>query len=149
MSNPYQSPVQPTPIGDSYPDVRRPAIALIIVSIVAIVFGCLGLVGDIGLIVSGAVDRLEEINQSPISKHTQITVRMIWGVVLLFASSFVLYGAIQMKNLKNYSTARAAAYVSVIPLLGPCYVLGIPFGIWALVTLGKPDVKYLFETNSQ
>jgi len=149
MSNPYESPVPPTRIQDSCPEVRRSAIALIIVSLVAIIFGSVGLVVDIGLIVSGAVDRLEEMNQSPISKHTQMTVRVLWGVVLVLASSFVLYGAIQMKNLKNYGTARAAAFVSVIPLLGPCCVLGIPFGIWALVTLGRPGVKDQFETNSQ
>ena len=149
MSNPYQSPVLPTQTRDSYPEVQRSAIALIIVSLVAIIFGSIALVGDIGLIASGAVDRLEEMNQSPISKHTQITVRMLWGVVLVFASSFVFYGAMQMKNLRNFGMARAAAFVSVIPLLGPCCVLGIPFGIWALVTLGKPGVKDLFETNSQ
>ena len=149
MSNPYQSPVLPVQIRDSYPEVQRPATALIIVSLVAIIIGSIALVVDIVLIASGAVDRLEEMNQSPISKHTQITVRVLWGVLLVVASSFVLYGAIQMKNLRNFGTARAAASVSLIPLLGPCCVLGIPFGIWALVALGKPGVKELFETNSQ
>ena len=36
-----------------------------------------------------------------------------------------------MRNLKNYGQARAAAVVAMIPLLGPCCLLGIPFGIWA------------------
>lgn len=149
MSNPYSSPVEPPEGRSSSPELQRPATALIIVSLVAIIFGAIGLVVDIGLIASGAVDKLEEINQSPISKHTQITVRVIWGVVLLVASCFVLYGAIQMRNLKKFGTARAAAIVAVIPGLGPCCLLGIPFGIWALMTLGKPGVKNLFDTNSQ
>jgi uncharacterized BrkB/YihY/UPF0761 family membrane protein len=148
MSNPYQSPADLPETRRSYSAVRSPAFALIIVSIVALVFGGIGLLTDIGLLASGAVDRLEEMNQSPISKHTQITVRMIWGVTLLFASSFILYGAIQMRNLRKFGTARAAAIVAAIPFIGPCCLLGIPFGIWALVALGKPGVKELFETNS-
>jgi hypothetical protein len=48
--------------------------------------------------------------------------------------------------MKNYSLARSAAIVAVIPLIGPCCVLGIPFGIWALVALGKPGVQEAFSS---
>ena len=85
------------------------------------------------------------MNDGPISEYTQITIRSIWGVVLVLASSFVLYGAIQMRNLKNYGQARAAAIVAMIPLLGPCCLLGIPFGIWAFVVLGQPGVRNAFR----
>ena len=44
MSNPYQAPVQPSEIRGSYPEVQRPAIALMIVSLVAIIFGIWALV---------------------------------------------------------------------------------------------------------
>jgi hypothetical protein len=118
---------------------------LIVVSLIAIVSGSLGLVMDGFLIVSGAVARLEEVNDGPVSEYTQITIRSIWGVVLVFASAFVLYGAIQMRNLKSYGTARAAAIVAMIPLLGPCCILGIPFGIWAFIALGQPGVRNAFR----
>ena len=145
MSNPYKPPIGQHQDRGVQALVQWPAIALIVVSIFAIGCGVLALAGDVALIATGALERLEEQNRGPISKYTQITVRTIWGVVLVIASSYVLYGAIQMKNLKNYGTARAAAMVAMIPLLGPCCILGIPFGIWAFVTLGKPEVQSEFR----
>ncbi len=145
MSNPYESPTPPTQNRGAQLDVQGPAIALIVVSLIAIVCGSLALAVDVILIASGAVAKMEELNESPISEYTQITVRTIWGVVLVIASSFVLYGAIQMRSLRKYRTARAAAIVAMLPLLGPCCILGIPFGIWAFVALGKPGVKNAFH----
>ena len=148
MSNPYQTPTQSAANRDLLAEVQRPAIALIIVALVAIILGTLGLVLDVFLLASGAVANLEATNAGPTSEYTPIAVRSIWGAVLVIASSFVLYGAIKMKNLESHSTARAAAIVAMIPLLGPCFVLGIPFGIWAWVVLGKPDVKNAFAIAS-
>ncbi len=145
MSNPYEAPAQVPQDRDVRTLVNGPAIALIIVSVIAIVLGSLALILDIVLIVTGIVERMEEVNDGPISEYTQITIRSIWGLVLLVTSSFVLYGAIQMYALKKYGTARAAAIVAMIPLLGPCCFLGIPFGIWALVVLGKPGVRQVFR----
>ena len=144
MSNPYQSPPQAFP-SPSPNEVKAPAIALMVVSIIAIVFGILGLIGDAFLILWGLVGRLEEMNEGPISEYTQITIRAIWGVILVIASSFVLYGAIKMKNMKDYGTARAAAIIALVPLLGPCCVAGIPFGVWALTVLNKPHVRESFQ----
>lgn len=143
MSNPYASPTEalsPTP----QKEVNAPAIALIAVALIAVVFGVLGLVMDAFLLLSGAVDRLESMNEGPISEYTQITVRTIWGIILLIASFFVLYGSLKMKNLTNYGTARSAAIVAMIPLVGPCCILGIPFGIWAFIVLGRPHVRDAF-----
>ena len=72
-------------------------------------------------------------------------MRVIWGILLLVASSFVLLGAIRMKNLKSHGIAKAAAIVAVVPLVGPCCLLGIPFGVWALITLEKPEVRNAFR----
>lgn len=145
MSNPYESPIQLTPDRSAVVAVKAPAIALIVVSLIAVVCGSLALVMDVFLIATGVVARLEQMNDGPISEYTQITIRSIWGVLLVLASSFVLYGAIQMKNLRNYEKARAAAIVAMIPLLGPCCLLGIPFGIWAFVALGQPGVRNAFR----
>jgi len=145
MTNPYESPVQLFQDRSVSTLVRGPALALIVVSSIAIGFGALGLVADVVLLATGVVARLEEMNRRPVSEYTLITVRTIWGVALLMASSFVLYGAVQMRNLKKYDTARAAAIVAMVPLLGPCCILGIPFGIWAFIVLGKPGVRNSFQ----
>jgi hypothetical protein len=118
---------------------------LIAVAALAIVLGLLGLLGDLFLYSSGAVDQLEAENDGPISEYTQIIVRSIWGGILVVAACFVLYGAIQMKRMRSYGIALAAAIVAAIPMLGPCCIVGIPFGIWAIVVLSKPEVKRAFE----
>lgn len=146
MSNPYESP-NPSPsegprTSNPNSKVIGPAIALIVISIFAIVIGLIGLGFDVFLLASGAAARLDEMHPGRI---IQIYVRTFWGILLVIASIFVLYGAIQMKQLKDYQTARSAAIVALIPCLGPCCLLGIPFGIWALVVLSKPDVKNAFN----
>ena len=96
------------------------------------------------LLMSGAVERLEAMREGPISEYTQIAIRSVWGIILVIASSFVLYGSLKMKQLRDYRTAKAAAVVAMIPLLGPCCLLGIPFGIWAFAVLAKPHVRDAF-----
>jgi hypothetical protein len=36
--------------------------------------------------------------------------------------------------------------VAMVPCLGPCCIVGIPIGIWALVVLMKPEVKAAFTS---
>ena len=65
--------------------------------------------------------------------------------LMLVLSAVALYGSIQMMGLKSYGLAMTAAIVSMVPCVGPCCCLAIPFGIWALVVLMKPDVKAAFQ----
>jgi hypothetical protein len=75
-----------------------------------------------------------------------VVVRLVWGCAIFVASGYVFFGALQMKGLVHYTHAKTAAIVACIPCLGPCCLLGIPFGAWALVVLGKPVVQKSFET---
>ncbi len=59
--------------------VRGPATALIVVALIAIICGSIALVLDVALIATGAVGRLEEMNDGPISEYTKITIRSVWG----------------------------------------------------------------------
>jgi hypothetical protein len=60
------------------------------------------------------------------------------------ASIIVMMGSICMLKYKGYSMAIAAAIAAIIPLCSPCFILGIPFGIWALVVLLRPEIKARF-----
>jgi hypothetical protein len=62
---------------------------------------------------------------------------LCWG-------GFVLGGAYQMLNLRNYGVAMASAIVAMLPCSG-CCLLGLPFGIWALVVLNKQEVREAFQ----
>jgi hypothetical protein len=52
-----------------------------------------------------------------------------------------ILGAIAMRRLSSYGLSLAGGIVSLIPLGTGCCLTGIPFGIWALVVLSRPEVK--------
>lgn len=64
-------------------------------------------------------------------------------VGILFAV-VILVGAMKMKSLSNYGLAMTACIISMLPCHS-CCCLGLPFGIWGLVVLNKPEVKESFS----
>ena len=60
-------------------------------------------------------------------------------------SVLVFIGARKMQALKNYEFAFVAALLALLPCVTPCCLLGLPFGIWALVVLNKTEVKSQFN----
>jgi hypothetical protein len=68
----------------------------------------------------------------------------IFAIVAILCSAFIIFGALKMKNLQSRNLAMAAAILACIPCLSPCCCVGIPFGIWALVVMNKPEVKGSF-----
>ena len=64
--------------------------------------------------------------------------------LLPIISLVVLVGAICMLKRTNYPLAMTGAIAGLIPCCGPCVVLAIPFAIWAIVLLLKPEVKASF-----
>jgi hypothetical protein len=69
------------------------------------------------------------------------------AILQIIIAILILIGAIKMKSLRSYEFAYAAAILSVIPCINPCcgWILGLIFGIWAMVVLAKPDVKAQFS----
>lgn len=57
----------------------------------------------------------------------------------------ILLGTGKMKRLESYQYAMMTAILAMVPCLSPCCFLGLPFGIWALVVLNKPEVKSHFQ----
>jgi len=73
------------------------------------------------------------------------TVGTIMGVVGILIGLVILFGAIKMKRLEGYTLAVTSCILAMVPCLSPCCLLGLPFGIWALVVLCKPEVKAAFH----
>ena len=67
----------------------------------------------------------------------------ILGVVL---SIVVILGAVKMKNLESYGFSMAAAIIAFIPCFSPCCLLGLPFGIWAIIVLSDANVRAAFQS---
>jgi predicted Ser/Thr protein kinase len=66
------------------------------------------------------------------------------AVFMIFAT-IVLRGAISMMKLRNHAFSIVASVVAAVA--GPGAILGLPFGVWALVVLNRPDVRAAFAAN--
>lgn len=68
----------------------------------------------------------------------------------LIIDTVIVIGASKMMKLESYSFAVAAALLSIIPCLSsPCIILGMPFGLWALIVLMDPSVKAAFFSTNE
>jgi hypothetical protein len=70
---------------------------------------------------------------------------IVGSIIGLACDVLIVIGALKMQKLQSYGLAMAAAVVALIPCISPCCVVGIPFGIWALIVLLKPEVKAAFN----
>jgi len=61
------------------------------------------------------------------------------STILTAGSAVILVGALKMKRLEMYGMAKLASILSMV--IGPGYIIGLPVGIWSLVTLSSPAVK--------
>ena len=76
---------------------------------------------------------------------SELTGPIVCLVIFALFTLCITFGSIGMIRLKGYSGAMIAAILAVIPISSPGMVLGIPFGIWALIVLLRPDVKRRFS----
>ena len=125
--------------------VAPPAIALIVVSILGLVVS-LGVAAVYGAVLSGLFPMPS--NQNPSEIKLGATVMVLLGIVSAVISLVVLFGAVRMFRLRNYGFSVAAAIISMVPCCWNCALLGLPFGIWALVMLLRPEVKAAFNGHA-
>jgi hypothetical protein len=126
--------------------IAGPAIALMVTAGLGIAVGLLGLVQ----ILSGMGGTPDLPGLDPevvriLRMFTHGPIAIISNGVGIAVSVFILLGALRMQQLKSHGLAMAAAIVAMIPCFSPCCVLGLPFGIWALIVLSKPEVKSQFH----
>lgn len=130
--------------------VSGPAIALMVTAILGILITllrlCLNLLG-VGM---SSMPGFADSNQNPELERMVVMMSGVVGVVVFIVATIlwviVLYGAMKMKKLEKYGLGIAASIIAMIPCLCPCCIFGLPFGIWALVILNKPDVKQHFTS---
>ncbi len=59
-----------------------------------------------------------------------------------------LFGSIAMLKRERYGVALAAASAMMVPILGPCFGLTLPIGIWTIVLLRRDGVRHSFATTT-
>jgi hypothetical protein len=141
MQPPPPPPAPPAAPLDPHQAVSIPAIILMVISGLGIAWIGFWLVVEIaGVAVGGLTDRSA-------TQYFGKTVSIIILVMSLAFDGLLFYGAYNMKSLKNYTLAVVAAILACIPCYWSCCCVGIPFGIWSIIVLMKPEVKMAFESN--
>jgi hypothetical protein len=126
--------------------IAGPAIALMVTAGLGIAIGLLGLVQILsGMGGTPDLPGLDPEVVRMIRLFTHGPIAVASNAIGIGVSVFILLGAIRMQQLTSHGFAMAAAIIAMIPCLSPCCLLGLPFGIWALVVLSKPEVKSQFH----
>ena len=128
--------------------VKGPAIALKVTAIIGLVCVVLGFVFNIATLTGHSFMPQQQMPDPQMQKLFNlfgggfgIVQDIIGGVI----GVIVLIGAGKIQRLKSFQFAMTAAIVAMIPCVSPCCFLGLPFGIWALTVLNKPEVKSHFS----
>jgi hypothetical protein len=137
-SNPYQSPATP-----ETPHPRAPllpvAIALAAVSLLWVFLALFGI----------TFLAIELLSPQLLDEHRRINISYILFLSVSIGYSLLLTtGAFSMIRRGSYAWAVTISCLALVPLLGPCYVLAIPIGIWALAVLCRPEVRASFRRDA-
>jgi len=142
-TNPYQSPpLNPNYFAPQAPDPEQAKQRLLAPAIILIVLAALTAL----LRIVGLAFALMTLGNQPQDAVAFNVGSMMGNGLALLLNVATIAGAYQMMRLESRSAAMAAAIISVIPICSPCLLLGIPFGIWALVILNDPQVKACFKS---
>jgi hypothetical protein len=128
--------------------VSGPAIGLLVTGIIGIVGQLIGLLLNllgIGLFAAGAQQQGAPAQQAQFMAYFQGTGAIVAAIIGSVVGILIVLGAIKMRNLESYGLAMTASILAMIPCVSPCCLLGLPMGIWAIVVLGKPEVKAAFH----
>lgn len=124
--------------------VAGPAIALMVVGGLAIALSIVSLLLNIlgvGLAAAGSgragAGAQPDLAANAVSGIGGAIFGLCWG-------SLITVGAVKMKGLSSYGMAMTSCIVAMLPC-NLCCLLGLPFGIWGLVMINKPEVKDAFS----
>lgn len=68
--------------------------------------------------------------------------------VFMILPAIGLYGSIAMLKRERYGMALSAASAMMVPVLGPCFGLTLPIGIWTIVLLRRAGIRHEFSTTT-
>ncbi len=132
-----------TPAGDPSQEVSGPAIGLLITAIFGGFFAFLGLLGQLLGFSLGTM--MAESAEEHVARWLSGGIGITSSALGLLVAGFLVYASLEMKKLSQYGLAVAASVVAMVPCLSPCCIIGLPVGIWSLVTLTKPHIKEAFH----
>jgi len=120
--------------------VKAPAIALIVIGGLGLLYALFNLI----IHVAGGGNEMAMFGQMKNQNQAAFRIGHIVGIGVTFLwGIFVPVGGVMMLNMRGYGLAMTGAIIAMLPCNLGC-LLGLPFGIWALVVLNRLDVKRAF-----
>jgi len=136
--NPYQAslsdPIAPTPLV-----ARRQLLPVAIGLLVTSILHILGWLYFCVYVFSIATREGADANEP----NPMVVYCMYYGISALYCF-LLITGAFSMLRRSSYLWAMTVCILALIPFIGPCYFLAIPFGLWGLLILRRPEVRYSF-----
>ena len=81
---------------------------------------------------------------SPAEVAGQLVGTACSGVLVFGCSILTIIAGMRMKNLQSYGLAMGGAIAAMTPCTSACCMLGLPIGIWCILTLNDDEVKGAF-----
>ena len=127
---------------DPQKTVAAPAMTLIVLNAIGMLFAVMGIVMQ--AIGAGNPGGFSTTGGGASYQAGTAGNIVIYGIGLLIGG-FIIYGLMQMRTLRKRTLSMIAIILNMIPCFGSCWCLGLPFGIWALIVMSKPEVKAAFQ----
>jgi DNA-directed RNA polymerase subunit RPC12/RpoP len=89
----------------------------------------------------------QPINPVPEDEEAETIFAVVVGALGLFQSAMMILGAVALRRRRRFSLAMAGAVLALLPNL--CCIVTVPFGVWGVVLLGRPDVRAAFAANRE
>lgn len=133
--------------GAALQKIRAPAVGLIVTGALGMLVSLVSFVMDLlttpsmSLLIIAMADY-----NAGLSSDQLLAIVIGWRVTGFLVSAFIVWATMQMKDLRNRTLSIVASVVAMIPCISPCCILGLPIGIWALITINDPAVKGAFRS---
>lgn len=134
--------------------VKAPAMALIIFGVLSIAGALFSVIMSFfgeqltGQIFEGLAESGQPLPEfvTFFARGGGLALNLLFAVVNLGVAVFITYYGTRMSSLRDHSLCVTAAILTLVPCFGPCCLIGMPIGIWALVILNRADVRSAFQT---
>jgi len=141
-TNPYQTP---SGAGGSRSDAAEKLKLPAILMMVSMGLGIAAQILSLALNVLGAGVGAAAGGDEGMMNILSGTIGMVFNVIGMAIGGFVIFGMLKMMKLQSLGLVKGALIVGMVPCVSPCCLLGLPIGIWAMMTINKPEVSSQFS----
>lgn len=128
--------------------LKGPAIGLIITGVSNALFGLYLIISNVAQYAMGTIQQDFSSDAERIGFNVGFWGISLLGLISLILAPIIVFGGVKMMKGKSYGFAKATAILAIIPFTSCCFIVGVPFGIWALVVLKSPEVIAFFNGDA-